>query len=88
MFFPCLAVLSFSEWPRAKVVMPGCRSPSEATFLNLNGWRYLGRVAPTQIYVGSLIGNSNVSTSIHMTRKTVCSGERTKNVVPITIAID
>ena len=47
-----------------KVVMPGCQFPSDITFLNVNARRYVGKVVPEQIYVGSLFRNSNVNTAL------------------------
>ena len=44
-----------------RAVMPGCRFPSDTTFLNVNGCRYVGKVVPEQIDVGSLFRNSNVN---------------------------
>ena len=48
--------------------MPGCKFPSDITFLNVNGRRYVGKVVPEQIYVGSLFRNSNVNTALAMSR--------------------
>ena len=47
-----------------KVDMPGCQFPSDITFLNVNARRYVGKVVPEQIYVGSLFRNTNVNTAL------------------------
>ena len=44
--------------------MSGGKFPSDITFLNVNGRRYVGKVVPEQIYVGSLFRNSNVNTAL------------------------
>ena len=38
--------------------------PTQLKFLNVNGRRYVGKVLPEQIYVGSLFQNSNVNKAL------------------------
>ena len=55
---------AISRTMSAKCLCPDVRFLSDTTLLNVNAHRYVGKVVPERIYVGSLFRHSNVNTAL------------------------